>query len=121
MNVNLESNAKAKSPFCGNIPLASTTTPLAGNATVNSGWMTCKFFARLVGTCFADQAGTLYIDFSGDGVNVDYTRTIAIAANDTANSAFDQLIPAPFVRFRYVNGATPSTVFRFYAYGKAVS
>jgi hypothetical protein len=108
--------------FPGNRRIAWRIDPLAGNASTNSGWIPCTQLTRLEGSCFADQAGTLLIEFSDDGVNVDYRRTIAIAASDLANSAWDQLIPGhPYVRFTYTNGAVAQGIFRFYAYGKAVS
>ena len=105
----------------GSDMLARCVTALLANETTGTTFMPCRHFSRLQGTCFADQGGTLYIDFSGDGSNVDYTRTLSISANDTATSAWDQLIPSPYVRFRYTNGAVAQGAFRFYAYGKAVS
>lgn len=101
--------------------VAKANTPLSAAAVDASGFINVASLSRLHGMVFADQGGTLKIYFSGDGVNTDYTRTISVAASDTANSAWDQLVIAPFVKFEYTNGSAPQTVFRFYAFGRAMS
>lgn len=59
---------------------------------------------------FADQAGTLFVEFSVDGTNWDKSNSFAVTAS---TASIQSLAPsAQFVRVRYVNGATPQTVFR---------
>jgi hypothetical protein len=62
---------------------------------------------------YADAAGTLYFDFSVDGVNADSTFPV----NGTTASANIPLVqPAAaggrYFRVRYINGASAQTVFR---------
>lgn len=89
-----------------------TTTPLGGAGThtleINAGredWV--------VGMVFADQAGNIFIEQSMNGTNWDLSTTYAVTAND--GKGFKEEIFAPYVRVRYVNGATPQTAFRLYA------
>lgn len=67
----------------------------------------------VVGMVFADQAGTLHIEQSMDGTNWDIDTSYTIAAND--GKGFKEDIFAPYVRVRFVNGATPQTAFRITA------
>lgn len=54
--------------------------------------------------------GSLYIDFSPDGVNVDATMTFPVTASiDETHRA---TVIRPYVRVRYVNGDTPQSLFR---------
>jgi len=95
--------------------------PLAAGASSLSDFIPVTRFAHLNGTVYSDVSGTLQLEFSNDGINVDYIRTLSISADDKTSSAWDQLQITPFVRFRYINGASHQTIFRFYAYGKGVS
>jgi hypothetical protein len=69
--------------------------------------------SRLTGSIFSDQAGTLAILQSFDGVNWDLANTFAVVAN-TVNSGIDQETIAPYVSFLYSNGSTTQGVFRFH-------
>lgn len=72
-------------------------------------------YSRVVGTVFADAAGTLNIDWSSDGVNVDYTDSVAVAASTKVKFSLE--VVAPYASVRYVNGAGAQTaVFRLYAW-----
>jgi hypothetical protein len=89
-----------------------TKTPLAGAGTVTldlgagrEDW--------IVGRVFADQPGNIFIEQSMDGTNWDLSTTYAITASD--GKGFKEEIFAPYVRVRYVNGATPQTTFRLTA------
>lgn len=107
--------------YSGIVGIMSSITPLAAAAVDVSDFVRCFQFSRLHGTVYADQGGTLQIEFSNDGTNIDYVRTIAVSAADTANSAWDQMVIAPYVRFRYTNGASDQAAYRFYAHGRALS
>lgn len=67
----------------------------------------------VVGMVFADQIGDIYIEQSMDNVNWDISTTYAVTASD--GKGFKEEIFAPYVRVRYVNGATPQTAFRLTA------
>lgn len=107
--------------YSGIVGLVSSLTPLAAAAVDASDFIRCFQFSRLHGTVFADQGGTLNLHFSGDGVNTDYTRTISVGASDKVNSAWDQLVIAPYVKFEYINGSTIQGAYRFYAFGRSMS
>lgn len=69
---------------------------------------------RITGSVFADQAGTIYIEQSGDGgTNWDVSTSYALSAG--ASSGFSEEILLPYVRVRYVNGATNQGAFRIFA------
>lgn len=89
-----------------------TSTPLAGNGTVTLNLQSGRE-DFVVGMVFSDQAGNIFIEQSMDGTNWDESTTYAIAAND--GKAFKEDLIAPFVRVRYVNGATPQGTFRLTA------
>jgi hypothetical protein len=97
---------------------ASTTTPLAAGATYTSAVFTCAGFARIVGTVYADQAGTLYVEQSADGTNFDSSSSFSVSAG--APFGFTVEVVAPNARIRYVNGATAQTVFRLYAFTRRI-
>lgn len=67
----------------------------------------------IIGMVFADQAGNIFIEQSMDGTNWDLSTTYAILAND--GKGFKEDVFAPYVRVRFVNGATPQTAFRLTA------
>jgi len=91
----------------------NSTTPLAGNGTVTLGPVNTQLSDRIVGSVFADVAGTLYIEQSFDGTNFDISTSISVPAND--GTGFSEELVAPNVRLRYVNGAAAQTAFRVYA------
>lgn len=90
----------------------SSKTPLAGGGSVTLNLQTGRE-DHVVGMVFADQAGNIFIEQSMDGTNWDLSTTYAIAAND--GKGFSEALYAPYVRVRYVNGATPQTAFRITA------
>lgn len=94
-----------------------SVTPLAGAASFNlahaiSGYVATSGFARITGTVFADQAGTLNVYQSSDGVNDDWLDTVAVVASTKTKFSFEVIAPNFYVS--YTNGATPNTVFRLY-------
>jgi hypothetical protein len=65
------------------------------------------------GVAFADQAGTLHVEQSTDGVNWDFDTSIAVVAS--TGKDFNVTLVAPYWRLRYVNSATPQGTFRIAA------
>ncbi len=65
----------------------------------------------VVGIIKASHAGTLFIEQSIDGTNWDFSTSITVVA--ATGGSFKQELFAPYVRLRYVNGATTTTYFRF--------
>ncbi len=88
----------------------ATTTPLAGNGVWTSGTLITDTYDTVTGTVFADQAGTVNVEQSQDGTNWDFNTTVAVTASTGA--AINVALVAPYFRIRYVNSATPQTIFR---------
>jgi hypothetical protein len=78
---------------------------------------------QIVGTVFADQAGTLFIEQTNDkraadpltasSAVWDVQATYTVTASD--GKGFLEDIVAPFWRIRYVNGSTNQGAFRLHA------
>ena len=114
----------------GGIPLSTsritteiTDAVLAASGSYIQGWQDAQALAVnfVSGSVYADEAGTLYVDFSEDGTNVYGTSTTTLAFTPTtvgtANGAtlpYPVEIPTRYFRFRYVNGATVQGVFQLY-------
>lgn len=94
--------------------LASTATPLPAAGTWTSPVDDASFTGRIVGTVFADQPGTLYVEQSPDRNNWDVVDSFDVSAN--AGLGFSVEKVAPYARVRYVNGAADQTVFRLFVY-----
>jgi hypothetical protein len=90
-----------------------TTTALAANAsfTSSSDDRSNRTHRTVVAHAFADQPGTLYIEQSPDGTNWDIVESTSVPAN--TGTVLLTTVKSRFVRFRYVNGDTAQTVFRF--------
>jgi len=94
--------------------LASTTTPLAAGDSWTSAVDSDVLTGRVVGSVFADQAGTLYIEQSPNNTNWDIVDSFSVSANAGLGFSVEKVVP--YARVRYVNGATAQTVFRLYVY-----
>lgn len=96
--------------------VASTTTSLTANQTWTSPAPTILTGAssHLVGTAFANVAGTLFVEQSPDGTFWDVSSQFAVPAG--AGIGWDVGVVAPYARLRYVNGAAAQTTFRLYAF-----
>jgi len=92
--------------------IASTSTPLGGNATYTSPVFPTAAFSYLSGSVFADQAGTIYIEQSGDGTHWDLSTNYAVSASD--GSGFKEEVILPWGRIRFVNGAAAQGTFRLF-------
>jgi hypothetical protein len=87
----------------------STTTPLASGATFTGTWTNCAFFSSVVIACLTDQAGTLYVDFSPDGSNVDSTLGYSVAAS--TNEVHRLLVTREYFRVRLTNTSAASQTY----------
>jgi hypothetical protein len=92
--------------------VATSTTPLTANQTWDSGPLQPGLADTITGSVFADQAGTVFIEQSGDGINWDISTSYAVAASD--GKGFSEDILLPNVRVRYTNGATNQGTFRIF-------
>lgn len=92
--------------------VAHTTTPLAANASFTSDPFPCKGWGKVVGTLYADQDGTLRVQFRNDGTNWDGEETIAYTAGTRLN--IEVPVHGDEARVVYDNGAVAQTTFRLY-------
>lgn len=88
-------------------------TVLLANADVVIGSTLTDRADNIVGVVKSDQAGTIHIEQSIDGTNWDVDNSTPVVANTTLT--FSQALIAPYVRVRYVNGATNQGFFRLAA------
>jgi len=91
-----------------------TTTPLAANASWVSAVDSDPIAGRIVGSVYADQAGTLYVEQSPDNNNWDVVDSFSVSAGSGLGFSVEKV--CPYARARYVNGVTAQTVFRLYVY-----
>ncbi len=103
------------------VPYTDSTVPLGVNSIfygttrsllhLNSGYLN-MFRVR----AYADQAGTLFVDQSRDGVSGTWrsTESITVAAGET--KFLEAKVVARYVRVRYVNGATAQGAFELISF-----
>ena len=89
---------------------ATTSTPLAGNATYTSSVCASWPHSGLVVACLTDADGTLFVDFSPNGTNWDSTLTFNLSAN--LNEVHRVTITRPYFRIRVVNGSAAQSFMR---------
>lgn len=91
---------------------------LAANAVLTGTAAEGGGYRRVTGRSYSDQAGSLAIQESDDGVTWDTVATVACAAGTV--ETFDVELYLPQVRAVYTNGTVAQTVFRltgwFYSY-----
>jgi len=90
--------------------VAKTTRPLGANESYESEWVDVSTKSSLVYLVNTDTDGTLKIQHSIDGEEVDYEDTISITGGTPAKDAV--AIGGDFVKIIYENGATAQTRFR---------
>jgi hypothetical protein len=90
----------------------STATPLAGAATFTGQWELAPR-SMVVAQSFSDVVGTLYFDFSVDGVNADSTFPVGgTATSASIPTVKPAAVGGRYFRVRYVNGASAQATFR---------
>lgn len=94
-------------------------TPLIANASTNLGVIQAQQEGVLTGTVKSDQSGSLFVDQSFDGINWDFTTTIAVTGGTgalvTASGSSGGIpIIAPFVQVRYTNSTVGQAFLRIF-------
>ena len=90
----------------------STTATLLGGISWVGGWTDVAAWGSVSVIGSADQPGTLFLEFSTDGVTVH--RTVQASDGVTSDFSVHGVIPiARFFRARVVNGAAPQGSFNF--------
>lgn len=98
----------------------STTTPLSAGATWTGTWEECYQYASISILGVADVAGTLYADFSIDGISSD--RAVQLSSGSTADFGIHCLVPvAKYFRVRVVNGGSNQASLRVQTLLNAIS
>lgn len=93
----------------------SSITPLSGAATFAGSAEDVLQFDSVSVSVFADQSGTLFMEFSPDGSNWDSSTSFTVSANTHATNSLP--VKSRYYRTRFVNGGTPQTVFRLQTLG----
>lgn len=91
----------------------STIATLLGTITYTGTAFSVEEYGRIIGSCYADVAGTLYIDQRNDGVNWDVRETIVYPAGGLMGFTVEAV--ANEARLVYTNGAVNQAAFRLYA------
>jgi len=100
--------------------IAKRATAVAGSGSYSSNFVNVVGFSRVTGTCLFNEDGTLKIEQSNDGVNVDYTTSEATTGGTTKAVSVELI--CPFVRITWDNGtANDTTTHKMYIYAKGVS
>ena len=90
--------------------LCSRATPLGADETWTSEWELAGRFNSITVVGATDVAGTVYIEFSNDRVNVDSSLPFPVAVGKPILQRLTVL--RIFCRVRYVNGSTAQTYLR---------
>lgn len=87
----------------------STTTPLTGSNVYTGSWIDCTQYKTMSVIISTDQSGTLDIELSSDGTNVDKTEQTAITS-----PGGDDLVTiiSQYMRVKYTNGGVDQGHFR---------
>jgi hypothetical protein len=91
------------------LDVAETIVPLAANATFNGNVYAASGFGTFRAFAASDQAGTLNIQQSRDGLTWYTTNTTAVPGGITNGTVLQSVIAMPFVRVQLVNGPTAET------------
>lgn len=103
----------------GSFALDSTTAALAASANYTTQTPFGLANVRnIVGTVYADEAGTLEVQQSPDGTNWDAVTKLDVAASTPTSFSVD--VVGQYGRLNYTNGATAQTTFRLYAWSKTI-
>lgn len=88
----------------------ASSTALTSGSTYTSPTFNTDRYSEIDGAVFADQAGNIFIEQSGNGTNWDVSTTYAVTAS--TGKFFSEKVVLPFFRVRYVNGGTGQGTFR---------
>jgi len=94
----------------------TSTTPLSASATFTGAWEQNEQPDVMV-SMKTDVGGTLYFDFSNDGINSDSTFPVAGFEAAAGIHEFHTAVKGPrYFRLRFVNNGTDQTYMRLYTY-----
>jgi len=96
-------------------PTASVTL----NQEYQGDWKEVDQFSHLLPTINCSGNAYIYVDFSGDGVNTDYTNTGTITGGTADMGSIETGLP--FARLRVRNNGADQTTMRAYLYGRRLT
>lgn len=79
----------------------TSTTPLSGVGTFSGTYISCIDFPSVVVAVLTDKRGTLYVDFSSDGITAQSVLSFPVTAN--LNEVHRLAVTRPYVRLRFTN------------------
>lgn len=91
-----------------------TATPLADGATYTGDAFNCADYGKIIGSCYADNNGDLYIEQRNDGANWDIQDKLPYTSGDKLGFEIDVLANEARLVFSNDVGAA-QTAFRLYA------
>lgn len=86
----------------------SSTTPLTADSIFTGTWLDVTNYAQFTCLVTTDVSGTLNMDISSDGVNIDRTKQVTM----TTGGVHTLVIVSQYMRVRYTNNSTNQTYFR---------
>jgi len=91
-----------------------TQTPLAANAEFTSDWedLATKKFSYYIVTVYSDVDGTVCVQQSPNGTDVDREECISYTGGSKSGNVIKAQIVSRYVRVKYTNGAAAQSVFR---------
>jgi|SRR3990172_10770773 len=92
--------------------LESTAVPLGIGASFVSASYLVETYDEIIGTCFADQNGTIFFESSWDNINFDGEEHTTYIANNRLE--FKIPIVARYARITFTNGPVLQTIFRLF-------
>lgn len=107
-----QSNVPISIKTAGNVvdPLNSTNTPLLAGGVFTGAWVNVLNYNQLEVMAFSDQAGTITIQYSIDGITVVHSHVYIVLANEGETT--HPPTHGNFYRVVYTNGAVNQTVFQ---------
>jgi len=87
----------------------TTTIPLLGDETFTGEFLDITLFSGVAITVFPDAPGTLFADYSLDGIETAFSTDFIISSG--MPSFFEVSRESQFMRVRYANGASTQTAF----------
>ena len=93
----------------------TTTTPLSSGATYTGSWEKAPSDGVTV-SCKADNAGTLYFDFSNDGTNADTFPVNGFKVSSGIHEYHTARVNSRYFRVRLVNDTGAQSYLRIYTY-----
>ena len=88
----------------------STTTALGSSVTFTGSWERAFHFGSVMAAVISDAAGTLYMQFSPDGTNIDSELSFDVAAS--TNEIHRLSVSRGYFRIKYVNGSSAQSYMR---------